>query len=95
VYGAPICKFAGVIQVVAGYTGGTTEKPSYEEVCYGNTGHIEAVQITFNPDKTAYEELLEVYWQQIDPTDAGGQFADRGRSYRTAIFYHNEKQHQT
>lgn len=90
----PFVNLPGVIRVVAGYTGGTIEKPSYEEVCYGNTGHIEAVQITFNPDKTTYEELLEVYWQQIDPTDAGGQFADRGNSYRTAIFYHNEKQHQ-
>jgi peptide methionine sulfoxide reductase msrA/msrB len=82
----------GVDKVVAGYTGGDTENPSYEEVSSGETGHYEAVQITYNPEIISYGELLDVYWRQIDPTDGGGQFADRGPQYRTAIFYHDQKQ---
>src|SRR5699024_3704428 len=66
--------------------------PTYEEVCSNTTGHVEAVQITYNPNIFPYEELLTLFWQQIDPTDDGGQFHDRGESYKTAIFYHNEKQ---
>lgn len=88
----PFKKLPGVARVVSGYTGGNNENPSYQEVCHGETGHFEAVQITFDLALTSYEELLAVFWQQIDPTDAGGQFADRGSSYRTAIFYHNENQ---
>ncbi len=88
----PFINLPGVIQVLSGYTGGDTENPTYKEVCYGVSGHLEAVQITFDPQTVAYEKLLEVFWQQIDPTDAGGQFADRGTSYQTAIFYHNENQ---
>ncbi len=82
----------GIIEVVSGYTGGTKENPTYEEVCSDTTGHYEAVQITFNPDIFPYEKLVELFWQQIDPTDAGGQFFDRGDSYRTAIFYHTDEQ---
>ncbi|MCL6633272.1 MAG: peptide-methionine (S)-S-oxide reductase MsrA [Alicyclobacillus herbarius] len=84
----------GILKVVSGYTGGHKENPTYEEVCSGTTGHVEAVQITFDPSVFPYERLLELYWQQIDPTDDGGQFVDRGSSYRTAIFYHNEEQRQ-
>ncbi|NLB53865.1 MAG: peptide-methionine (R)-S-oxide reductase MsrB [Syntrophomonadaceae bacterium] len=89
---APFAELTGVIQVVSGYTGGTTENPTYREVCHENTGHYEAVQITFEPEIISYTELLEVYWRQIDPTDKGGQFHDRGISYQTAIFYHNDAQ---
>ncbi|MCY9094320.1 peptide-methionine (S)-S-oxide reductase MsrA [Bacillus inaquosorum] len=88
----PFDEQPGIEKVVSGYTGGHTENPTYEEVCSETTGHREAVQITFHPDVFPYEKLLELFWQQIDPTDAGGQFADRGTSYRAAIFYHNEKQ---
>ncbi|MDC3412975.1 peptide-methionine (R)-S-oxide reductase MsrB [Aquibacillus sp. 3ASR75-11] len=82
----------GIKQVLSGYTGGTTKNPTYEEVCTNTTGHVEAVQITFDPTIFSYDRLLDVFWQQIDPTDPGGQFHDRGDSYQTAIFYHNEKQ---
>jgi peptide methionine sulfoxide reductase msrA/msrB len=82
----------GVYDVKVGYTGGDVEYPSYEEVSSGNTGHYEAVQVTYDPETISYEELLDVFWRQIDPTDAGGQFADRGSQYRTAIFYHNQAQ---
>lgn len=91
---APFEALEGVVKVVAGYTGGHKVNPTYREVCYGNTGHYEAVQITFDPSRVSYEKLLETFWRQIDPTDAGGQFNDRGPSYRTAIFYHNDKQRQ-
>lgn len=89
---APFENLPGVRKVVSGYTGGNTANPTYEEVCYGNTGHIEAVQITYYPEIIYYRDLLEIFWQQIDPTDAGGQFHDRGVSYQTAIFYHDEEQ---
>ena len=89
---SPFEEQPGVYGIVSGYTGGHTENPTYEEVCSETTGHYEAVQITFNPDVMPYEKLLEQYWQQIDPTDPGGQFNDRGQSYRTAIFYHTEEQ---
>jgi len=89
---APFEAEPGVVKVVSGYTGGTSKNPTYEQVCQGGTGHIEAVQITFDPGQVSYERLLEIFWQQIDPTDPGGQFFDRGRSYRTAIFYHNQEQ---
>ena len=88
----PFDEQPGIIQVVSGYTGGTKENPTYQEVCSEQTGHYEAVQITFDPSVYSYEQLLNVYWMQIDPTDAGGQFYDRGQSYQTVIFYHNEKQ---
>lgn len=90
----PFEEMPGIISVVSGYTGGTTVNPTYEEVCRGGTGHTEAVQITFDPEQFPYEKLLEIFWRQIDPTDSGGQFHDRGDSYRPAIFYHNEAQRQ-
>lgn len=90
----PFDEQPGIIKVVSGYTGGHKENPTYEEVCSDTTGHYEAVQITFDPVVFPYEKLLTLFWQQIDPTDPGGQFHDRGSSYRTAIFYHNEGQKQ-
>ncbi|HLO10812.1 MAG TPA: peptide-methionine (S)-S-oxide reductase MsrA [Pseudoneobacillus sp.] len=90
----PFDEQPGIIKVISGYTGGDKKNPTYQEVCSERTGHYEAVQITFDPSVFPYEKLLELYWQQIDPTDAGGQFYDRGKSYQTAIFYHNEKQKQ-
>ncbi len=88
----PFEKLAGVKKVVSGYTGGQTANPTYEDVSYGSTGHVEAVQIHYNPDQISYKDLLEVFWRNIDPTDAGGQFVDRGHSYITGIFVHNEEQ---
>lgn len=82
----------GVIKVVSGYTGGHKENPTYEEVCSETTGHYEAIQVTYDPTVVSYSRLLEIYWRQIDPTDPGGQFNDRGQSYRTAIFYHDQEQ---
>jgi len=88
----PFEKLAGVKSVISGYTYGTTTNPTYKN--YGQSGHIEAVEIIFDPAKVSYQQLLEVFWQQIDPTDGGGQFGDRGKSYTTAIFFHNDAQHQ-
>lgn len=83
---SPFDELPGILKVVSGYTGGHKENPTYEEVCSNTTGHYEAVQITYNPEVFPYQKLLELFWQQIDPTDEGGQFHDRGDSYRTAIF---------
>jgi peptide methionine sulfoxide reductase msrA/msrB len=88
----PFDELPGIVSVISGYTGGEKENPTYEEVCTHSTGHLEAVQITFQPEIFSYERLLELFWQQIDPTDAGGQFHDRGEPYKTAIFYHSEDQ---
>lgn len=88
----PFDQQPGIKEVISGYTGGQKENPTYEEVCSETTGHYEAVQITFDPKIFPYQKLLHLFWRQIDPTDAGGQFNDRGSSYRTAIFYHNEEQ---
>ncbi|MFD2214366.1 peptide-methionine (R)-S-oxide reductase MsrB [Metabacillus endolithicus] len=88
----PFDELPGIESVISGYTGGNKENPTYEEVCSNTTGHLEAVQITYNPEIFPYEKLLELFWQQIDPTDSGGQFFDRGESYKTAIFYHTEEQ---
>ena len=85
-------KVPGVVSTVSGYTGGVQEDPTYETVSSGSTKHIEAVKITFDPAKTSYEKLLHVFWRSIDPTDAGGQFCDRGHSYTTAVFATSEKQ---
>ncbi len=85
-------KIPGVIAVVSGYTGGRTDNPRYEDVSAGKTGHLEAVQIRFDPAKVSYTKLLDVFWRHIDPTDAGGQFVDRGSQYRSAVFYHDEEQ---
>lgn len=83
-------KVGGVIGVVSGYTGGTTENPTYKQVTRGGTGHYEAVQIRFDPDRISRSTLLDMFLRSIDPTDAGGQFCDRGESYRTAIFVANQ-----
>ncbi|WP_037289434.1 peptide-methionine (S)-S-oxide reductase MsrA [Saccharibacillus sacchari] len=88
----PFEDLPGIVKVVSGYTGGHTENPTYKEVCSETTGHVEAVQITYNPELFPYEKLLELFWQQIDPTDGGGQFHDRGSSYGTAIFTHTDEQ---
>jgi peptide methionine sulfoxide reductase msrA/msrB len=82
----------GVLAVIPGYTGGSQTQPTYDDVCSGRTGHAEAVQVFFDPHVVRYETLLDRFWHMIDPTDAGGQFVDRGSQYRTAIFYHNEYQ---
>lgn len=91
----PFDELPGIENVVSGYTGGHVENPTYQQVTTGMTGHTEAVQITYDPEKMPYEDLVEIYWRQTDPTDAGGQFADRGSSYRPVIFYHNEEQKKT
>ena len=83
---------SGVIESFSCYTGGIKENPTYEEVCAGTTGHYEAVRIIYDSDIISYKKLLDIFWHNIDPTDAGGQFADRGSQYRTAIFYHDEEQ---
>ena len=85
-------KVPGVAKVISGYTGGKEENPTYEEVSSGKTGHVEAIQIIYDPEKVSYEMLLAVFWRHIDPTDGGGQFVDRGPQYVSAIFYHDEEQ---
>lgn len=88
----PFDSLEGVMEVVSGYTGGTVVNPTYEQVTEGLTGHHEAIQITYDEDIISYEELVDVFFKSIDPTDAGGQFHDRGESYKTAVFYHDENQ---
>jgi peptide methionine sulfoxide reductase msrA/msrB len=88
----PFEKIPGVTKVVAGYTGGTKKNPTYEEVSSGGTGHMESIQVTYDPRRTSYLKLLDVFWKSMDPTDAGGQFVDRGNQYRSAIFYHTLEQ---
>lgn len=90
----PFDERPGIIEVVSGYTGGDKPNPTYEEVCSETTGHREAVEITYDPIIFPYKKLVELFWQQIDPTDAGGQFHDRGESYKTAIYYNSEEQRQ-
>jgi peptide methionine sulfoxide reductase msrA/msrB len=85
-------KLPGVVKVISGYPGGNKENPTYEEVSSGTTGHVEAVQVYYDPSKTTYEKLLDFFWKHIDPTDPGGQFVDRGPQYRSIIFYHDEDQ---
>ena len=82
----------GVVETVSGYTGGTAADPTYKQVTEGGTGHREAVQIRYDPEQVSYERLLHVFWRSVDPTDGGGQFCDRGESYRTAIFVGNEEE---
>jgi peptide methionine sulfoxide reductase msrA/msrB len=85
-------KVDGVVKVTAGYTGGQKVNPTYEEVSAGGTGHLEAVQVIYDPSRVSYKELLDFFWMHVDPTDSGGQFVDRGSQYRSAIFYHDEEQ---
>ena len=90
----PFDKLNGVVSTTVGYTGGNTENPTYKDVCSGETGHTEAVEIQFDPAQITYSELLDVFWKNIDPTTPNRQFADIGSQYRTVIFYHNEEQKQ-
>ena len=90
----PFDEYEGVESVISGYTGGYTQNPTYEDVCTDLTGHIEAIQITFDDEIISYKELLDIYWSVIDPTQVGGQFADRGHHYKTVIFYHDESQRE-
>lgn len=85
-------KVPGVLATVSGYTGGKTDNPTYRQVSRGDTGHREALQITYDPTKISYAQLLTVFWHSVDPVDPGGQFCDRGVPYQTAVFFHNEEQ---
>jgi len=85
-------KVPGVIRAVSGYTGGTVDKPTYEQVTTKTTGHYEAVQVTYDPTKVSYPQLVDWFWRNIDPVDAKGQFCDKGSPYYTGIFYHDEEQ---
>jgi len=87
-------KLDGVLDVVSGYTGGHLKNPTYKDVSYGKSGHIEAVKITFDANKISYTEILEFFWRHVDPTRDDGQFCDRGAHYRPAIFYSGERQHR-
>lgn len=91
---APFEKFDGVDRVISGYAGGEEKDPTYEQVSSGKTGHLEAVQVHYDPNVISYSELLDIYWKQFDPTDAGGSFHDRGTQYESAIFYHNQQQRE-
>ena len=86
----PFEKVTGVKKVMAGYSGGRTTNPTYDD--YAKGGHVEAIEVTYDPKKITYDDLLDIFWRQIDPTDPDGQFVDRGKQYRTAIFYHNDEQ---
>lgn len=88
-------KLPGVIKVVSGYAGGAEADPAYEQVSSGTTGHRESVQVTFDPKRITYAQVLDHYWRHFDPTDAGGSFGDRGYQYTSAIFYHSEEQRRT
>lgn len=90
----PFDQWDGIEAVVSGYMGGHIENPTYEDVKKGNSGHLEVVEITYDPNVFSYNQLLDIYWMQIDPTDDGGQFHDRGESYKTAIFVHSDEQRE-
>ena len=85
-------KFDGVVEAISGYVGGRTQNPTYKEVSAGGTGHAEAIRVLYDPQKITYDELLDIFWRHVDPTDSNGQFVDRGSQYRSAIFYHDEEQ---
>jgi peptide-methionine (S)-S-oxide reductase len=88
----PFDELKGVISTTSGYTGGQAKNPTYEQVSDGRTGHTEALQVVYDPARVTYAQLLDVFWRNIDPVDAGGQFCDRGSQYRPAIFYHSAEQ---
>ncbi len=88
----PFDQREGVLETISGYAGGEKINPTYEEVSSGGTGHLEVIQIVYDPSKVSYEELIDIFWKNVDPTDDGGQFVDRGPQYGTAIFYHDENQ---
>lgn len=85
-------KVDGVVEVISGYTGGRLANPTYQQVSSGGTGHVEAVKVVYDPDRVAYAQLLQVFWRHVDPTDAGGQFVDRGSQYRSVVFYSTDQQ---
>ncbi len=85
-------KTNGILEAVSGYSGGTTKNPTYKEVTYGNTGHFETVKIIYDPEVINYKKVLDIFWKNIDPFDAQGQFCDKGYSYRSVIFYENNNQ---
>jgi peptide-methionine (S)-S-oxide reductase len=87
-------KVPGVVSTLSGYTGGRVARPTYEQVSSGGTGHVEAVQVTYDPRKVTYEALLDAFWHNIDPIDGGGQFCDRGEQYQAVIFFHSPEQQQ-
>ncbi|PZD71811.1 Peptide methionine sulfoxide reductase MsrA [Acaryochloris thomasi RCC1774] len=88
----PFDELPGVISTTSGYTGGTKDNPTYEEVSSGNTGHAESVEVVYDPEQVSYDQLLDVYWHNVDPVDGGGQFCDRGSQYRPSIFYTSDDQ---
>jgi peptide-methionine (S)-S-oxide reductase len=88
----PFDRVEGVVETVVGYTGGRVEDPTYEQVSAGTTGHAEAIRVIYDPRRVGYAELLDVFWRNVDPFDAGGQFCDRGNQYRSAVFFHDEEQ---
>ena len=88
----PFDQVPGVVSTTSGYTGGSVKRPSYEQVSTGTTGHAESVEVLYDPAKVGYAQLLDVFWHNVDPTDGGGQFCDRGNQYRTAIFVHDDEQ---
>lgn len=90
----PFDALPGVVSTTSGYAGGTATNPTYKQVTAGGTGHLEVVQVIYDPEQVTYEQLLEVYWRNVDPLDAGGQFCDRGVSYQTAIFSTNDADQQ-
>lgn len=90
----PFDKLDGVITTTSGYTGGPEENPTYKQVSYGKTGHTEAVEIIFDPQIITYDQLLDVYWMNVNPTDAAGQFVDRGTQYRPGVYYNGDEQKQ-
>jgi methionine-S-sulfoxide reductase len=91
----PFDKAPGVVKTIVGYAGGPETHPTYKQVAYGRTGHTEAILVVYDPRKTTFEKLLDVYWRSMDPTDSGGQFADRGKQYRSTIFYYSDVQRKT
>ena len=88
-------KTDGVVKSISGYSGGHLKNPKYEDVIYRDTGHVEAIEITYDPKKTSYENLLRLFWENIDPFDKYGQFCDKGKSYRSVVFFQNENQKKT
>lgn len=90
----PYDKLEGVVSTTSGYMGGHQKDPTYQQVSSGRSGHTEVVQVLYNPELVSYEKLLQIFWRNIDPTTADRQFCDRGSQYRTAIFFHNERQQQ-
>ncbi len=90
----PFDKLDGVISTTSGYAGGHVENPTYKQVSAGGTGHKEVLQVVYNPEKVSYDKLLEVFWENIDPFDAGGQFCDRGEQYQSAVYAHNSEQRE-